>query len=164
MDGSVILLPLDASIDAYAACHPRLAAGLRFVRETDLLALPLGKNPVPGFALEDLFVGVDQYDTRLPAAQVWESHRVYGDIQVVAQGAERVGWVPTAAKPPVKTEYLPERDVMFYEVPEKSGLRADYFELAPGRAAVFFPHDIHAPCLMIGQPQPVRKIVVKFRL
>jgi len=156
----VILLPLDASIDAYAACHPRLAAGLRFVRETDLLALPLGKNPVPGFALEDLFVGVDQYDTRLPAAQVWESHRVYGDIQVVAQGAERVGWVPTAAHPPVKTDYLPERDVMFYEVPAK----ADYFELAPGRAAVFFPHDIHAPCLAIGEPRPVRKIVVKFRL
>ena len=79
---------------------------------------------------------------------------------MVAQGAENVGWVPTAAKPAVKTDYLPERDVMFYEVPTK----ADYFELAPGRAAVFFPHDIHAPCLMIGEPKPVRKIVVKFRL
>lgn len=160
----MILLPLDSSVDAYLNTHPRLAAGLRFLREADLPALPLGKNPVPGFALEDLFVGVDQYDTRRPEAQVWESHRIYGDIQVVAAGAERVGWVPTAAQPPIKTDYLPERDVMFYDVPEKSGIRADYFELAPGRAAVFFPHDIHAPCLMLGEPKPVRKIVVKFRL
>jgi len=154
----VILVTLDDAADAYASTHLRLAAGLAFLRQTDLNALPLGKNPVPGFAMEDLFVGVDQYDTRKPEAQVWESHRVYGDIQVVANGCEKVGWVALAHAPKVKTEYQP--DVMFYEVPAK----ADYFELAPGRAAVFFPHDIHAPCLMIDSPKPVRKIVVKFRI
>ncbi len=158
----MILTTLDEAADAYATTHPRLAAGLAFLRRADLHALPKGKNPVPGFDLEDLAVIVDAYDTRRPEAQIWESHRAYGDIQVVVEGAERVGWIALHSAPAVTTPYAP--DAALYAVPEQEGRTPCYFTLEPGLAAVFFPHDVHAPCLMIGAPKPVRKIVVKFRL
>ncbi len=160
----MILLTLDGAAETYWPTHPLLAAGLRYLREADLMALPVGKHPIPFFDTKDLFVIADAYDTRSAQTQVWESHRVYGDIQVVLTGEERHGWLPRSNAPPVKTPHDTARDVAFYEVSPTLEAGAEFIRLEPGRAVVFFPEDIHSPGLMIGSPKPIRKIVVKFRV
>ena len=40
----------------------------------------------------------------------------------------------------------------------------DWLTLTPGRFAIFFPQDVHLPCIQANAAQRVRKIVVKVGL
>lgn len=116
---------------------------------------PSGKYPLVG---EDLFVVVDRYETKPRAAAKLETHQCYIDIQVMLQGEEQQEWFD-AAELTVRSPYVPEKDVEFYEIPADQTL---VVTLRPGQFAVYYPEDAHMPCLMTdAAPQPVVKAVVK---
>ena len=101
---------------------------------------------------------VQRYKTKLPEQAVWESHRKYIDVQFVAGGHEQFGHVLLANAPKIKTPYNEERDVIFYEP------GAETFDAPMGMFMIFYPDDIHAPGLAIGNPptaSEVVKVVVK---
>lgn len=54
-----------------------------FLRETDLLALPVGNVPIDG---EEIYANVQSYTTMTPEDCPFEAHRKYFDIQYVAEG------------------------------------------------------------------------------
>ena len=60
----------------------------------------------------------------------------------------------------IKTEYSPEKDVMFFDDFEK----ASKLVLSDGEYGIFFPWDAHKPGLCLdGVTGEVKKIVVKVK-
>jgi YhcH/YjgK/YiaL family protein len=116
--------------------------------------VPAGKTALSG---DDVFFMVQDYETK-PAAEFFEAHRLYADIQILLEGRERILWTPAPEGLTVTTPYEP--DAEFYApTPEAASL-----VLEPGRFAVFFPWDGHAPGLAASDPAPVRKAVAKVRV
>jgi YhcH/YjgK/YiaL family protein len=143
-----------ASAEQYREISPRLWQGLQFLRTAPLLELELGRHAIDG---DQLFALVQDYTTKLPADCQYEAHRKHWDIQVVAQGSERVGWAHLASMKE-SVAYSDERDVAFF-----TG-QGDQFTLLPGMFAVFFPQDVHMPCLQAARAEEVRKVVIKVRI
>ena len=89
------------NMDFYKNLNESLYKGLRFLRETDLAVLPVGRYEIDGDAV---FALVQEYETHLPEECRWEAHYTYTDIQYIVEGSEKMGW--KALDGVVKTEDL----------------------------------------------------------
>ena len=147
----MILDHLDRA-DLYVALSPGIAAAFEYLRTADFANVADGKYPVGDTGVMAM---VSRYHTKPLADAVWESHRRNIDVQYVASGSERFGYVPLEHAPPVKTPYREDKDVMFYEP------GGDMLTLRAGQFAIFLPHDIHAPSLVDGTSCEVLKVVMK---
>jgi biofilm protein TabA len=137
----------------YAALGPRIARGLRFLAETDLKSLAVGRLEIDG---ERLFALVSDYTPKPLSAGRWEAHRRYLDLQYVVSGIERFGIAPIDRLD--AGEYIPEKDITWL-----SG-SGDHLTLAAGQFVVVWPGDAHMPGIDAGVPAIVRKIVVKIAI
>jgi YhcH/YjgK/YiaL family protein len=106
------------------------------------------------FLSEDVFVSVDEYRTK---NVLFESHRRYIDLQYVMEGEEYIGF----SRYPVKevVPYNVERDITFYNANIEQLLKAD-----AGHFFIFFPTDLHQPCIAAEQCKRVKKIVIKIKI
>ena len=153
----MILDRLEHSI-YYARLSDRFAAGFAYLRETDLVNLADGRYEIDG---KNVFAIVQTYFAKPQAEGRWEAHRDHADIQYVASAAERMGVVPLEGMT-IESPYDSEKDVEFYASGADVGR---FFDVTAGEFAVFFPHDVHMPSLMIAKPQAaVKKVVIKVRL
>ena len=110
---------------------------------------------------DDLFAGIDCYETKARADAKLETHCKYADIQVLLSGTECLEIFPKAGLT-VSEPYDATRDAEFYEAPETAPVR---ITLTPGQFIVFFPEDAHMPCLNAGDSaKPVQKVVIKVRV
>ena len=150
-----MILTTLAEADAIAPVHPRIAAGVRWLRAFDP-ALPDGRHDIDG---DDVFALVSSYDTSPATEKRFETHRVYIDLQYVAAGAERILHAPAEGLT-VETPYDAVKDIAFYAEPKASSSLL----MRPGDLAVFHPADAHKPGCMAGGRDAVRKVVVKVRL
>lgn len=137
------------SVDAHVP--PRVRQALEYLRTTDMRAVALGRHEIDG---DRLFALVQEYQTRVPADCIWEAHRKYVDVQYIVRGSERMGYAPIADMVP-RIDYDAEKDVALFE----PGTR--FVTLNAGMFAIFGPNDVHSPGGAAGEPQPVRKVVVK---
>lgn len=140
--------------DLYAGISENLKKGFEFLRNTNLSILQTGKHEIDG---KEVFALVSEYDTKNHQDCLPEAHRTYTDIQYIVSGKESIGFA-ILNNQPVKSEYYPEKDIIFFSC-ETSPL-----VLESGMFAVFFPHDIHRPCMRIDGSEKVKKVVVKVRL
>jgi biofilm protein TabA len=139
----------------YRTSHAGIKKGLQLLADSAILSLPDGRHPLDG---ERLVAMPQRYDTRLPAAAKWESHRRYLDIQYLREGEEAMGWANTSMLQ-VTEPYDAQRDVAFYKG------TGSLIRVPAGYFAIFFPEDGHMPCLALDdRPRPVRKIVLKIAL
>lgn len=138
----------------YASLQPRIQAALDYLQGSDFARLDDGRYHLDG---ESIVAIVSRYQTKALADAVWESHRRYIDVQYVAEGHERFGYVPLDRGGAITTPYNADRDVVFYEPAE------DTLRLTAGHFAIFYPEDIHAPGLAtdLKTPSDVLKVVVK---
>ncbi len=145
---------LDRLTDAeqYRSIAPRLWQGLEFLRSQPLTELELGRHEIDG---DQIYALVQEYTTKLAGDCKYEAHRKYCDIQTLASGSERIGW-GHIAQMQEQIIYSEDKDVAFFDG------QGDLFTLTPGAFAVFFPHDVHMPCVQAVTPAVVKKIVVKF--
>jgi len=91
----------------------------------------------------------------LKEPQLAEKHESYIDIHYLIEGEETIGWSPLQeGEEPVKP-YDSENDFALYE----PSTHEIMLQMKPGMFAVFFPNDIHRPC--IGQEAKIKKAVVK---
>ena len=137
-------------MDFYKNLNEHLYKGLKFLREIDLAALPVGRYEIDGDAV---FALVQEYETRLPEECRWEAHYKYTDIQYVVEGSEKIGW--STLDDVAKTEDRPEDNVYFFD------MEGDYFLLDTGQFAVFTPQDAHRPGVAIDGLAQIKKVVVK---
>lgn len=143
-------------IDKYDYLAEKFKKGYRFLKNTDLKTLPLGRIEIDG---DEVFANVQEYITMSAADCQYEAHNNYFDIQYVVEGQEYFGCTKrsnlTAATP-----YDPVNDLIFFQDPPQSGA----ILLQPGDTAIVSPEDAHKPRCTAGSPCKVRKIVLKIKL
>ncbi|MBI5878524.1 MAG: YhcH/YjgK/YiaL family protein [Chloroflexi bacterium] len=131
-----------------------LAAGLKYLQETDLKSIAPGRYEIDG---DRLFVLIMDYNTKAREQAFWEAHRNYYDIQYVLKGVERMGFASLANLQ--AGAYDESKDFVPAEGP------GDNILVPAGSFAIFAPQDAHIPSLNAGaESTAVRKIVVKVKL
>ena len=142
-----------SNIDAYKGIHPGVFKGLEILRNTDFSRLEDKLYYVDG---EDLFFFLTTYEPQLTNS-LPEAHIKYIDIQCLLYGKEHMN---VGALEDMTEEVLPRPggDIRFYRGP------TDTITLCPGKFAVLFPGDAHAPNIAVGAPETVRKVVVKVKV
>jgi len=143
-------------IDLYKTIHPNLATAIRFIKQTDLQSFEPGRYEIDG---DNVFVMINEYNTKPAGDCEPESHRTYTDIQLMIMGRERFGFTQLNNRV-ASTPFLSDNDVAFYTVGEDE---LNYISLYPGEFIIFFPTDIHQPELMINNPAIVKKAVFKVK-
>lgn len=127
----------------------------RWLRDTDLQAIPKGKHPIPG---STLVASVEDSENGPLAKRNTESHRKKIDFQLVVRGTEGFALLDHASST-VSVPYDEKKDVMRYNyVPEKT----NFFNVKGGQFVIFFPTDWHiAKVQTKKKDQQIRVIVVK---
>lgn len=140
--------------DRYRGLGGRVAEALDYLRRTDFSSLAAGRYELDG---DRLVAIVQRYRTKPMTDVVWEAHRRFIDVQYVATGSERMGYVPLDDALPVRTPYNEAKDCVLFDA------QGDLFSVPAGSFAVFGPQDVHAPSLVGADnlPGDVLKVVVK---
>ncbi len=133
----------------------RFSAGLRWLAALSPEA-PDGRVDIDG---DDVYALIQSYETVPASEKRYEAHRVYADIQYIAQGMEIIHYAATDRLQVIQ-EYDPAKDYLLFADPAIS----TPLHLAPGDFAIFFPHDGHKPGCIQGAPCRVQKVVIKVRV
>jgi len=134
----------------YETIHPRFKQAFDFLRNTDLMALPLGKIELDG---SNLFANVFEITGKTVDTAKLETHNRYIDIQVPVTDAETMGWIAGVDLKEISEEYKPEKDITFF-----ADKAYTFLTVNPNEFVLFFPEDGHQPGICEGQQ---KKIVVK---
>ena len=76
------------------------------------------------------------------------------DIQIIVEGKEQIGYVEYTNQNPT-VAYDAEKDVMFFEE------EVTLLPFSKGVFGIFYPSDLHQPCIQTEKVSKVRKVVVK---
>ena len=134
----------------YNAINERIAKGFDFLRTTDLDSLPSGKHDIEG---DTIFALVQEYQTKPLEDCKLESHKKYIDIQYVIRGEEMMG-ITTQNNQKI-IEVNEEKDYTFYEG------TTSLVRVSKGMFTIFFPDDLHQPCVQTKTISEVKKVVIK---
>ncbi|NLO71286.1 MAG: DUF386 domain-containing protein [Porphyromonadaceae bacterium] len=149
----------DASIDfetlkTHYQKHPeRWETAFKFLSEIGSLELEQGRMDLS----EDVFYTYSEYVTKNEEDAYYESHEQYIDIQYLIEGEEYIQLTRDTSIP-IKTSYDKSKDIVFYESEMGQLLLA-----TPEQYFIFFPQDIHKPCIKKNERGLVKKIVVKVK-
>ena len=139
----------------YSGISDRINQAFAYLRHTDLAAIAPGRYTIDG---DNLFAIVQEYATLDKASEKMESHRKHIDVQYMISGSELVGHALLKDQLPCK-EYDDQVDYMLF------GEDPSFFtKMAAGTFMVFYPTDLHMPCIMDGESSMVKKVVVKVKL
>lgn len=139
---------------SYYGLNPGITKALEFLQSEEAAALKPGKYALEG---EQIFVLVQEYDSRPLDAGVWEAHLRYIDVQYVTSGTELMAVSPID-RMEVSQAYDEKLDYALY-----SG-DGSFFELSEGYFTILAPQDVHMACISVQDSLPVRKLVVKVAL
>lgn len=142
----------------YQSLNPRIATALAHLATTDFSQLPVGNYPLDG---DDIFVIVNDYQTKPQSTEPFEVHQKYIDVQYVVSGEEEFGYLPLADQTPSKP-YFDKHDYAEFDY-ESNKENASYIQLKAGMFALFFPGDMHMPGTS-DTPTAVRKVVIKVKI
>jgi len=142
-----------ANSSLYFAVHPRIKSAFDYLRQTDLLTLPVGKYEIDG---QNLYAMLQQYTSKPRVQAAWEAHHRYIDLQVVIQGVEKIGYANidklSQGEYDANKDFLP----LFGE--------GDFLTLQPGNFAILFPQDAHMQGISVDSPTLVKKVVFKIAI
>lgn len=138
----------------YYGINDRIKKALEYIKNTDLSTLRNGKYEIDE---ENIFIIIQDYQSKPLPDGKWEAHKKYTDIQYIIKGKEQLGYLNINEFSP-NTDYDKEKDLIFGEG-NGSFLQAqeDYF-------LIFTPEDAHMPGIYINKPEYVKKAVVKIKV
>lgn len=141
----------------YSGINSNIAAVLDAIANRDFTGQEKGR--IPDIGLKDQwYLSVLEYQTRKPDISRWEAHRLYVDIQYIAQGTESIGHA-NIRDMELSEPYDSQNDRWFFRG------NGQFFTLPQGWFAIFFPEDAHLACAWLNEtPQNVRKILGKAHL
>jgi YhcH/YjgK/YiaL family protein len=135
----------------YEKLSPLFALAMDYLQKTDFTKMEHGKHAVDG---EKVFAIYQEYKTKDAHDCMLEGHRKYIDIQYIIEGKELINVEPLDGQA-YKVPYDTEKDVAFF-----AGEGAPIM-LEAGNFTIFFPDDLHMPCVKAGQSETVKKVVMK---
>ena len=139
----------------YVSLHKGLGDAFHYLHTTDLATTPPGKYAING---DDLFAIVQEYDTLDMAGEQMEAHKQYIDVQYMISGEELVGH-SFLNDLHLSVPFDVVNDCSLFE-----GTPSFFTRLAAGTFMIFFPSDLHMPCIKNGIAVKVKKVVVKIKV
>ena len=130
--------------------HPLFKQAFDYVKSTDFSKMEDGKYDIAdaGFTVSIAsLIGKEK-----PEAAI-ETHKKFIDIQFPLLGVENIGWKPGDQLLEESVPYNEEQDIAFY-IDKPTA----YTKIYPGQFAIYFPEDVHAPGIGLGN---IRKVVIK---
>lgn len=141
----------------YCAVNQKFEKAFEFIKKAVEENLDPGTYEIDG---KEIYALVQDYDTKLKENCIFEGHKNYIDIQYIVDGCEVMGLLEETDTV-VKEEYDAEKDATFYE----QGDVPSYFVAKKGDFCVFYPQDIHSPCVAYkDMPSKVKKVVIKLHI
>ena len=137
----------------YAFLPQRIRQALDFARTHNLAEFPVGRIEIAG---DDLYVNIAHYTTGEPNEKIWEAHRAYIDIHVLAEGTERIDVSPIERMK--MGVYEEVRDF----TPAEGAVTSSTI-LRPGDFLICFPEDVHRSGVMVDAPAPLKKGIFKVK-
>ena len=125
-----------------------------YLKKHDLASMEKGSHPIEG---EDFFVNIIEYETTDEDNRIWESHRDYLDIHVIATGVERI--YHSFIENMEAGNYHKEDDYL-----EITGTKENTINLSPNQLLVFYPEDTHKTGVKADKKMIVKKGVFKVKL
>ncbi|MBR6722195.1 YhcH/YjgK/YiaL family protein [bacterium] len=111
--------------------------------------------------IDEDFVNVESYSTKLLEDAKFESHDRYIDIQLLLDGVERI-YIKDRVGLSEAELYSVERDITFYSDDVSD---ADFVTLDGSNFVLIYPHEAHAPQVALNEKSSVvKKAVVKIRV
>jgi biofilm protein TabA len=132
-----MILDTLSQCDRYISLHPAFLRAFEFLRRPDLGLLEPGRHTIEA---DSLYVSIDQKEGRGHDGARLEAPRRYIDIQLTIAGAEEIGWLPLESCGTPLGAFDEVKDIVFYEDRPRT-----WVPVPPGRFAIFFPGDAHAP-------------------
>ena len=130
---------------------------IEFLNAQDPLAIPDGEHAIDG---RHLFVRVMSDHLKPAEENKFETHRLYADLQYVAQGVELMQTAPADRLTPL-TGYDATGDYQFFTA---DGLVSDLV-IRAGAFAVFYPGEPHRPgCRSQETTDKIKKLVFKIKV
>ena len=142
------------NIDMYVGLGERIAAALKYISETDFSGVEKGKYAIDG---DLVYASVNEYQTKPEADCKIEAHRKYIDVQFIVSGEETMGYAPLTDQQP-SIAYNEEKDCVFFETPVSK------LKFVAGMFAIYYPNDLHQPCISTEKASTVKKVVVKVHI
>jgi YhcH/YjgK/YiaL family protein len=135
---------------SYYGLGEGVAASLKWLRDTDLASIDLGRHEIGGgrYAL------VQEYETRRVEDSLWEAHRKYIDVQYVVSGTEKMGYALLDGLE-TTTQYSDDNDA------EMLKGQGDFLTMGESSFIILLPQDAHMPGIRDGRAGRMRKVVVK---
>lgn len=138
------------NLNTYSNISDRLAKGIDYINNTDFSKTELGTYHIDG---DNVFAMVQEYNTKEIDNCKLEGHNKYIDIQYIIAGEEHIGLsFKTNQEIEEKND---EGDYAFYKG------ESTLFKFTPSIFGIFFPDDLHMPCVGLNKISKVRKVVVK---
>ncbi len=141
------------NIKNYLGISRSLDMAINYLTTADFTQLNVGRYEISG---TDVYVLIQEYDTKPFDQGKFEAHREYIDIQYVIYGEEYIGYAPLLDLQPVD-EYDPEKDKMILKGD------AEYHRIKSGMFGIYFPNDGHMPSVN-KTATTVKKAVVKVKI
>lgn len=143
-------------------CNKRYGKVFEFIRNHNLAAefegMQVGDKKT--IVIDDNNKAIFQvYNTKIHSLAKLEGHRKFADVQYIFDGQEIIG-CSDISNIVAEPEYNEEKDIFFTNAQKQ----LSHIVLGAGEAAILEPSDLHAPCMMIGEPKIAKKIVFKVKL
>ena len=140
-----------SNISLYKTLSPDIYAGLAFLKDVKPDIAPGTYQLTPRVKAI-----ISKYETKVKNEVGYEAHRKNIDIQYLLKGEERIACLPVE-KLKETTPYSEEKDAAFFT----ASIQPQEMTIGNGYFAIFFPQDGHMPQLSVGEPEMVKKVVVK---
>jgi YhcH/YjgK/YiaL family protein len=142
-----------ANAHLYEHLSPRIKRAFEYVQQTDLQALAVGRYELDG---KNLYVIVQEYNSKLPEQGKWEAHQRYIDLQYIVSGTERMGFAPLR-----RLQMGAYDDSKDFQALSGQG---EFLTLDTGDFMLLWPEDGHMPGMAVDASTPVKKAVVKIAI
>lgn len=139
----------------YYVFGPLFQKAFEWLKETDIMALELGRHDIVG---NDLYALVQEYNTRTVDECEMETHLEFIDIQYIAQGYEYIAYADQSKMKPATYIRKNIPDTILYEKEYNNKIFME-----KGDIAIFFLNDAHMPRRNALVPNVVRKVIIKLR-
>lgn len=141
------------NLQNYKGISKNLDLALDYLERADLSGMEAGRYEIDG---SHVFALVQAPQTRPQEQCRWEAHKKYIDIQYLIDGQETIGFQKTEAMV-ISEAYNAEKDLVFF----RENGEGFFPRLVPGSFVICFPTDAHKPLICEGEPQSIKKVIVK---
>lgn len=138
----------------YYGISERIAKALKYLQNNDLSEFQNGRYDIDS---DNIFVLVQDYNTKPLSEGKYEAHRKYIDIQYIIKGEEKLGYV-YVHKLKTSTDYDEVKDIVFFNG------EGDFVTAEEGTFIIFYPEDAHMPGIESEICEYVKKAVIKIKV